>query len=52
MLTEDGGITTITDILDFKAPKHLGDHFQKNDGAQASWDKLEDLVADLQAGRP
>lgn len=51
ILTEDGGITTMTDIMDFKAPENLGDHFQTNDGAQASWDKLDDLLADLQAGR-
>lgn len=50
-LTEDGGITTMTDILDFKTPEHLGDHFQINDGAQASWDKLEDLLAELQERR-
>ncbi len=52
VLTEDGGITTMTDILEFKAPENLGDHFQENDGAQASWDKLDDLLADLLAGRP
>jgi uncharacterized protein YndB with AHSA1/START domain len=48
ILTEDGGITTMTDVLDFKTPAHLGDHFKETDGAQASWDKLEDLLADLQ----
>lgn len=48
ILTEDGGITTMTDILEFKTPENLGDHFQQNDGAQASWDKLDDLLADLQ----
>ena len=51
ILSEDDGVTTMTDILDFKTPENLGDHFQKHDGAQASWDKLEDLLADLQAGR-
>jgi uncharacterized protein YndB with AHSA1/START domain len=51
ILTEDGGITTMTDILDFKTPENLGDHFQEHDGAQASWDKLDDLLADLQARR-
>ena len=50
-LTEDGGITTMTDILDFKAPENLGDHCQENDGAQVSWDKLDDLLAELQAAR-
>lgn len=50
-LIEDGGITTMTDILDFKAPENLGDHFRSNDGARASWDKLDDLLADMQAGR-
>ncbi len=50
-LTDDGGITTMTDILDFDAPENLGDHFQENDGAQASWDKLDGLLAELQAGR-
>ncbi|MGH7639730.1 MAG: SRPBCC domain-containing protein [Candidatus Dormibacteria bacterium] len=51
ILTEEGGITTLTDILEFKTPENLGDHFQtNNDGAQASWDKLEDLLADLQRG--
>jgi uncharacterized protein YndB with AHSA1/START domain len=48
VLSEHDGITTIADILDFKAPENLGDHFQTNDGAQASWDKLDDLLADLQ----
>jgi uncharacterized protein YndB with AHSA1/START domain len=50
-LSEDGGVTTMIDILDFRTPDHLGDHFRVNDGAQASWDKLDDLLADLQAGR-
>jgi uncharacterized protein YndB with AHSA1/START domain len=50
-LTEHGGITTMTDVLDFKTPEHLGDHFQMSDGAQTSWDKLDDLLSDLQAGR-
>ncbi|MGH7705784.1 MAG: SRPBCC domain-containing protein [Candidatus Dormibacteria bacterium] len=51
ILTEEGGITTMTDVMEFKAPENLGDHFRSNDGAQASWDKLDDLLADLQAGR-
>jgi uncharacterized protein YndB with AHSA1/START domain len=50
ILSEDGGVTTMIDILEFKTPENLGDHFQRNDGAQASWDKLDDLLADLQAG--
>jgi uncharacterized protein YndB with AHSA1/START domain len=50
-LNEEGGITTMTDIMDFKTPDNLGDHFQEHDGAQASWDKLDDLLADLQAER-
>lgn len=50
ILTEDGGVTTMTDILDFESPEHLGDHFQEHDGAQASWDKLDDLLAGLQGG--
>jgi uncharacterized protein YndB with AHSA1/START domain len=48
ILTEDGGVTTMTDIMDFKTPENLGDHFQINDGAQASWDKLDDLLVGLQ----
>ncbi|MGH7904374.1 MAG: SRPBCC domain-containing protein [Candidatus Dormibacteraceae bacterium] len=51
ILTEEGRVTTMTDILEFKAPENLGDHFQTNDGAQTSWDKLDDLLADLQAVR-
>jgi uncharacterized protein YndB with AHSA1/START domain len=50
ILTEVDGITTMTDILEFKTAENLGDHFQDNDGAQASWDKLEDLLVDLPAG--
>ena len=50
-LAEDDGVTTMTDILEFKTPENLGDHFRTNDGAQASWDKLDDLLADMQAGR-
>jgi uncharacterized protein YndB with AHSA1/START domain len=48
-LTEAAGVTTLTDVLDFKTPDHLGDHFQINDGAQTSWDKLADLLAELRA---
>jgi uncharacterized protein YndB with AHSA1/START domain len=51
ILSDDSGITTMTDTLDFKTPENLGDHFQEHDGAQASWDKLDDLLADLHAGR-
>lgn len=51
-LTEVGGITTMTDTLDFEAPENLGDHFRDNEGAQASYDKLDDLLASLQSGRP
>ena len=50
-LTEKSGVTTMTDIMDFRTPEHLGDHFREHDGAQASWDKLDDLLADLQADR-
>jgi uncharacterized protein YndB with AHSA1/START domain len=49
ILTEADGVTTMTDILDFKTPENLGDHFQESDAAQASWDKLEDLLFGLQA---
>lgn len=49
-LTEADGVTTMVDVLDFHAPDHLVDHFQQADGAQASWDKLDDLLAALQAG--
>lgn len=50
ILTEAGGVTTMTDILDFRTPENLGEHFQQNnDGAQASWNKLDDLLARLQA---
>lgn len=51
ILSEADGITTMTDILEFETAENLGDHFQVNDGAQASWDKLEDLLAELKAGR-
>lgn len=49
-LAENAGVTTMTDILDFRTPEHLGDHFRVNDGAQTSWDKLDDLLADLRLG--
>jgi uncharacterized protein YndB with AHSA1/START domain len=49
ILAEDDGVTTVTDILEFKTPDNLGDHFQTNDGAQTSWNKLADLLAELQA---
>lgn len=48
-LAEKSGITTMTDLMDFKTPDNLGDHFQEKEGAQASWNKLDDLLADLQA---
>ncbi len=51
-LTQDADVTTMTEILEFKTPANLGDHFQDNDGAQASWDKLEDLLTHLHAHRP
>jgi uncharacterized protein YndB with AHSA1/START domain len=47
-LTEEGGITTMTDVMDFGTSEHLGDHFVEQDGAQESWNKLEDLLAGLQ----
>jgi uncharacterized protein YndB with AHSA1/START domain len=50
-LSEDAGVTTMTEILEFETPENLGDHFQISDGAQASWDKLEELLAGLQARR-
>jgi uncharacterized protein YndB with AHSA1/START domain len=49
ILTENDGITNMTDILEFRSPENLGDHFQEHDGAQASWNKLADLLAHLQA---
>jgi uncharacterized protein YndB with AHSA1/START domain len=49
-LTEEGGITTMIGVLDFKAREHLGDHFRENAGAQASYDKLDGLLADLPRG--
>ncbi|HXW78792.1 MAG TPA: SRPBCC domain-containing protein [Acidimicrobiales bacterium] len=52
ILTEEGGITTMTDILEFKTPDNLGDHFQEHEGAQTSYDKLDVLLADLQGGAP
>jgi len=52
ILIGDGGITTMTEILEFKDAASFGDHFQgDNQGMQDSLDKLEDLLADLQAGR-
>jgi uncharacterized protein YndB with AHSA1/START domain len=51
ILSEEDGVTTMTDILDFRTPENLGDHFQVNDGAQASWDKLDDLLTALQTAR-
>jgi uncharacterized protein YndB with AHSA1/START domain len=46
-LSEHAGVTSMTDVLEFKTPENLGDHFQiDNDGAQASWNKLEDLLID------
>jgi uncharacterized protein YndB with AHSA1/START domain len=52
ILIEEGGTTTMTDIMEFKDAASLGDHFQgDNDGLQISMNKLEDLLANLQAGR-
>jgi uncharacterized protein YndB with AHSA1/START domain len=50
ILNEVGGITTMTDVLEFKDAASLGDHFQgDNQGLQDSLDKLEDTLADLPA---
>lgn len=49
MLSESGGVTTLTNILDFRTPENLADHFQENDGAQTSWDKMDDLLVALQS---
>ena len=47
-LTEDGGITTMTDVLRFKDRASLGNHFQGDtQGLQSSYDQLEDLLAAL-----
>jgi uncharacterized protein YndB with AHSA1/START domain len=47
-LTEDGGVTTMTDVLRFKNRASLGDHFQGDTrGMQTSFDQLEDLLATL-----
>ena len=52
ILTENGGVTTMTDILEFKDPASLGNHFQgDNQGVQESLDKLEDMLAGLPVGR-
>jgi uncharacterized protein YndB with AHSA1/START domain len=51
-LTQDGDVTTLTDVMAFKDAASFGDHFQgDNDGLQTSLDKLEDLLAELQARR-
>ena len=50
VLTEDAGITTMTETLEFKTPENLGEHFQVNDGAQSSWNKLEDLQPNYRRG--
>jgi uncharacterized protein YndB with AHSA1/START domain len=50
-LTEEGGRTTMTETLDFRAPEHLGDHFRDHAGAQASYDKLDGLLARWQGRR-
>jgi uncharacterized protein YndB with AHSA1/START domain len=50
-LAESGGITTMTDLMEFKDAASFGDHFQgDNEGLQASLNKLEDVLADLQPG--
>jgi hypothetical protein len=41
----------MTRVIEFRSPENLGDHFQANDGAQAIWDKLDVLLADLHTGR-
>lgn len=47
-LREVEGVTTMTDILRFKDRASLGDHLQgDNEGMQTSFDKLEDLLAEL-----
>jgi uncharacterized protein YndB with AHSA1/START domain len=52
ILSEDGGVTTMTDILEFKDAANLGDHFQgDNQGVQDSLDELEDMLGDLPIGR-
>jgi uncharacterized protein YndB with AHSA1/START domain len=48
-LTEEGGVTTLTNILKFKSRASLGDHFQGDiQGMQTSYDQLEDLLTRLQ----
>lgn len=51
ILTEEAGVTTMTRIIDFRSPENLGDHFRENAGAQASWDKLEDVLAGMHGHR-
>ncbi len=47
-LSEENGVTTMTDILRFKDASHLRDHFQGDtQGMQTSYDQLEDLIASL-----
>jgi uncharacterized protein YndB with AHSA1/START domain len=51
ILTEDGGITTVTRTWEFKNAASLGDHFQGDpQGMQDNLNNLEDRLADLQAG--
>jgi uncharacterized protein YndB with AHSA1/START domain len=52
ILNEHDGITTMTDILEFKDAASFGDHFRGDtQGVQDSYDKLEDRLAELQARR-
>jgi len=47
-LTEENGVTTMTDVLAFKDRANLGDHFQGDvQGMQTSYDQLEDLLATM-----
>jgi uncharacterized protein YndB with AHSA1/START domain len=46
--TEDGGITSMTDILEFTDAASLADQFHgDNEGLQVRLDQLEDLLGDL-----
>lgn len=47
-LSEVDGVTTLTDILEFKSRENLGDHFQGDvGGMQTSYDQLEDFLATM-----
>jgi uncharacterized protein YndB with AHSA1/START domain len=46
-LTEEGGVTLLTDVLKFRDHASLGDHFQGDlEGMQTSYDQLEDFLAE------